>query len=98
MNSTIGLSPTIAAPTPTPAKPKAALGHKEQRELAALPATIAALETEQAGIAAKLADPALYRNDRDGAAALQKRAAEIERDLGAAMTRWEALEQLAADA
>jgi len=87
----------VKAPAAAPARPKAALGHKEQRELAALPATISALETEQAGIAAQLADPTLYRNDRDAAAALQRRAAQIERDLSVAMARWEALEQLAAD-
>jgi ATP-binding cassette subfamily F protein uup len=93
----VAAAPSAKAPAPAPVKAKAALGHKEQRELAALPTTISTLEAEQAGIAAKLADPALYRNDRDAAAALQKRAAQIERDLAAAMTRWEALEQLAAD-
>ena len=89
-------APVAKPAAPAPAKPKVAMGQKEQRELAALPATIAALETEQAGIAAKLADPKLYRADRDAAAALQKRAARIEVELAAAMTRWEALEQLAA--
>ena len=94
----VAAAPAAKPAAPAPVRAKAALGHKEQRELAALPGTISALEAEQAGIAARLADPALYRNDRDGAAALQKRAAQIERDLAAAMTRWEALEQLAADA
>ncbi len=86
--------PTIKTKPPS----KAALGHKEQRELASLPATISALETEQTGIAQRLADPHLYRSDRDAAAALKKRAAQIEIELAAAMTRWEALEQMAADA
>ena len=94
-------APVAKAPAPAAAvkpKPKVRLGQKEQRELDALPATISALEAEQAGIASRLADPTLYRDDRDAAAALRKRAAEIDASLAAAMTRWEALEQLAADA
>src|SRR5712664_1133517 len=44
---------------------KARLGYKETRELAELPARLEALELEQGEIAAKLADPLLYR-DRQG--------------------------------
>ncbi|MEO8938489.1 MAG: ATP-binding cassette domain-containing protein [Burkholderiaceae bacterium] len=80
------------------AAPRNALGHKEQRELAGLPATIAALETEQTGIAQRLSDTALFRSDRSGAAALQKRATQIEQELATAMARWETLERLAANA
>jgi ATP-binding cassette subfamily F protein uup len=81
------------------AKPaKTALGFKEQRELAALPDTIAALEQEQAAIAARLADPALYRDDRDTATRIERRSAAIEQELVTAMARWEALERMAANA
>ena len=72
-----------------------ALGYKEQRELASLPETIAALETEQTAVAARLADPDVYRTDRDAVTRLQKRAGEIEVELATAMARWEALERVA---
>ena len=71
------------------------LGFKEQRELASLPESIAALETEQTSIATRLADPEVYRNDRDAASRLQQRARQIDVELAAAMARWEALERLA---
>ena len=74
------------------------LGFKEQRELAALPATITALEAEQAALAARLADATLYRDGPGEAVRLQQRAAQIERDLDAAMQRWDALERRAAHA
>jgi ATP-binding cassette subfamily F protein uup len=90
----------VASPKPVvaskPAKPAATLGHKEQRELASLPATITALEAEQVTIAQQLADPAFYRSDREAATRIQKRATQIEDQLAKAMARWEALERLAA--
>ncbi len=100
------VKPGARAKPATPAKPaqakpvktRTALGFKEQRELASLPETIAALEVEQSALAARLADPALYRNDRDGAQRIEQRAAAIERELATAMARWEALERMAADA
>ena len=82
------------ATSPTPAAPAAKtrkLSYKEQRELEALPAQIAALEAEQAAIHAELADGSLYA--RDNALALQRtqRAADIDAELMAALERWEAL-------
>jgi ABC transport system ATP-binding/permease protein len=62
------------------------------RELEALPARIEALEAEQAELAARLADPALYQNKAEEAAALQARSEAIESELLDALTRWEALE------
>ncbi len=70
---------------------KAKLSYKESRELAELPAKIDALEVEQAGITAKLSDAAIYADRPDEAARLQKRNAEIEDALIAALTRWEEL-------
>ncbi|MFN3751156.1 MAG: ATP-binding cassette domain-containing protein [Thiobacillus sp.] len=80
-----------AKPAPKTA-PKSGLSYKEARELEALPARIAALEAEQAEIAAKLSDPALYQADAQAAAALHARAEAIEAELLDALTRWEALE------
>jgi ATP-binding cassette subfamily F protein uup len=87
------------ATSPPPAKAaKPALGFREQRELAALPDTIAALEREQSGLVERLADPALYRSDRAATERMQKRSVEIDAELATAMARWEALERLAAKA
>ena len=72
-----------------PARTK--LNYKESRELAGLPAKIEALENEQSAIVQKLSDPALYRDGSDEATRLQKRNAQIEEDLLALLTRWEAL-------
>ena len=87
-----------AQSTPASTAPASRLGFKEQRELAALPATITALEAEQATVATRLADPALYRDGSGEAVRLQQRAAQIEGDLDAAMQRWDALERRAAHA
>jgi len=67
------------------------LSYKDQRELDGLPQQIAALETEQRGLQAALADGALYQTDSARAIALQIREAEIETALMAALERWEAL-------
>jgi ATP-binding cassette subfamily F protein uup len=66
--------------------------YKEQRELDALPATIEALESQQADLARAIADPAFYRQDK--ATITTKLAAldAIEGSLAAAYARWEALE------
>jgi len=83
-----------APPSPAPVTPAAKtrkLSYKEQRELEALPAQIAALEAEQAAIHAELADGSLYA--RDNALAMQRtqRAADIDAELMAALERWELL-------
>ncbi len=77
-----------AAPAPTKAKK---LSFKEQRELDALPAQIAALEAEQKEITEALADGSLYASDNARAVALSERSAQIDDELMAALERWEAL-------
>ncbi|MBI3431701.1 MAG: ATP-binding cassette domain-containing protein [Hydrogenophilales bacterium] len=95
-------APRVAAPkTPAqaaPARPasKSKLSFKEARELEALPAQIEALEAEQAQIAERLADPALYQSSPQEAAALQARTEAIEAELLEALARWESLEAKAA--
>ncbi|MGB4674409.1 MAG: ATP-binding cassette domain-containing protein [Azovibrio sp.] len=76
-----------------PGKAKAdKLSWKEQRELEALPERIAALEAEQAGLTARLEDPALYQQDPELARQASERLAAIEAELLALLERWEALE------
>jgi ATP-binding cassette subfamily F protein uup len=83
-------SKTSAAPGV--AKPrKSGLSYKEQKELDALPDRIAALEAEQATLAAQLADPAIYANHTE-AAKLNDRGAELEEELFNLLARWEELE------
>lgn len=82
---------TDQAPPPKPASTK--LSYKEQRELEALPDRIDALEQEQQGINARLADGSLYRDQPQEVKTLQARLSAIETELEEAMLRWEALEQ-----
>jgi ATP-binding cassette subfamily F protein uup len=83
--------PTVPeAPLKAPAA-RAKLSYKEQRELDALPARIEALEAEQAALALRLADPALYTKEAQRVAELQARHQAIDEELLAAMERWELL-------
>ena len=59
-----------------------------------MPARIQALETEQAQIGARLADPALYSGAPDEIRQLQKRYAAIEEELTVCLRRWEELEAM----
>jgi ATP-binding cassette subfamily F protein uup len=74
------------------ARPKTRLSFKEERELAALPARIEALETEQGDLHGRLADPCLYQGGGDAVVAAQGRLAAVEAELAEVYTRWESLE------
>jgi len=91
-------SRTSAPPAPARPVPKNKLSYKEARELEALPAQMDALEAEQAQIAERLADPALYQSSPQDATALHARSEAIEAELLAALARWEALEAKSAAA
>ncbi len=83
--------PSPAAPPTKPTALKKKLSYKEQRELEALPARLAALETEQAVIDGQLANGQLYASDPGQAAALSARHAAIDDELMTTMERQEAL-------
>ncbi|MDQ1315815.1 MAG: transport system ATP-binding/permease protein, partial [Pseudomonadota bacterium] len=89
-------TPAKAQPAPAKAALKSKLSYKEARELETLPAQIQKLEAEQAQIAARLADPALYQSGSPDATALHGRSEAIDADLLEALERWEALEAKAA--
>ncbi|WP_158899012.1 ATP-binding cassette domain-containing protein [Burkholderia sp. L27(2015)] len=72
------------------------LSFKEQRELDALPAQMAALETEQKQITDLLADGKIYAQDPKQGTQLSSRFAEIDAALLVLMERWEVLEAKAA--
>jgi len=82
-----------AAPAPQP-KSSRKLTNKEQRELDALPVQIDALETEQAELGQKLADPVFYQRERSAAAQVKARLDELDRQHAAALARWEELEAM----
>ena len=84
-----------AAPVEAKAKPANGprkLSYKESRELAELPDRIAALETEQQTITARLEDPTLYQSAPQEAQALAQRLTAIDDDLMTLLERWEVLE------
>ena len=83
-----------SATKPARSTPKARkLSFREQRDLAALPARIEALENEQSALAAKMAAPDFYKNNGNVAEATA-RLAELETELSAAFARWEELLEL----
>ncbi len=89
------LPKNTATDEPAKEKPKAnrtvKLSYKEQRELDALPDEIAALEAEQAELAAQLSNPDIFK-DYEKAGSLQNRSEEIEMLLLEKLERWEILE------
>ena len=70
----------------------AKLSFKEQRELEALPAQIAALEAEQKAIGAQLEDGSIFAKDVSEGTRLTERYGAIDDELLAAMARWDELE------
>jgi ATP-binding cassette subfamily F protein uup len=84
--------PIPATPVAPAVRPRK-LGFKEQRELQELPARIAALETEQAALAAAIADPSYYSRDVKVQRTDQDRLQSIETELFALLEKWESLEQ-----
>jgi ABC transport system ATP-binding/permease protein len=84
-------TPASTTPPATPSNSKRKLSYKEQRERDALPETLAALEKEQAEIAAQLQDGQLFATDPARATQLSTRHAEVEAQWLAAMERLDEL-------
>ena len=76
------------------ARQKVKFGFRQKKELDALPHTIQALETEQAGLYRAMADPDLYKNDKSGIVSKKERLEELKKLLAESYTRWEELEGL----
>jgi ATP-binding cassette subfamily F protein uup len=70
----------------------AKLSFKDQRELEALPAKIAALEAEQKTIGAQLEDGSVFAKDAQEGTRLTERYAAIDEELLIALERWDELE------
>lgn len=84
-------SRAASAPAAEAAQPRRKLSYKEQRELDALPAQIAALEAEQASLSAELGDGRLYASDAARAGEIAARLVAVEEAWMAALERQEAL-------
>jgi ATP-binding cassette subfamily F protein uup len=78
--------------TPAAGKTRARMSYKDQRELAALPAEIEALELEQTELTARMAGPDYYRLGPEQLRADRQRLETLERLLLEKFARWEALE------
>jgi ABC transport system ATP-binding/permease protein len=70
------------------------LSYKEQRELETLPAKIEALEAEQAGLHARMAEGDFYRQRGEAISATIERLESIKSELEASYERWQELESL----
>jgi ATP-binding cassette subfamily F protein uup len=70
----------------------AKMSFKDQRELEALPAKIAALEAEQKTIGAQLEDGSVFAKDAQEGTRLTERYAAIDEELLIALERWDELE------
>ncbi|HSY08917.1 MAG TPA: ATP-binding cassette domain-containing protein [Steroidobacteraceae bacterium] len=89
---------TAAAPAKLAAtRPKARtkLSYKDERELAALPTLIEALEREQADVTARMSLPDYHRRAPEELRNDRQRIVAIEAQLQEKFTRWEALEKAA---
>jgi ATP-binding cassette subfamily F protein uup len=74
------------------------LSYKEQRELAALPAKIEALEMEQARLHQRMGEADFYRQPSDKITAAIERLDSVKNELESCYAHWESLEKLAAGA
>ncbi len=96
-------APTAAAVPPPAAKPEPAarprerprkLTYKEQRELENLPALIETLETEQAQLQQRFAEPGFYQQPGAEIAKVTNRLETVHQELQTAYARWEALDAI----
>jgi ATP-binding cassette subfamily F protein uup len=89
-------SQAVRTATPSESKasdaPRRKLGFADKYALDTLPATIAKLSAEIAGLQTRLSDSALYARDPDGFVKLSSRLNEAQRELAAVEERWLELE------
>jgi ATP-binding cassette subfamily F protein uup len=76
----------------SPAKKVRKLSNKERVELDTLPKVIEKLETEQANLSAKLADPMFFKRSPVEVTHATERLHEIEAELAKVFARWSELE------
>ncbi len=90
-SSAVATAPSRAGTRTTPPA-RAKLSFKEQRELAALPAELEALEAEQRAITARMGAADYHKQGPDKLRADRQRTAEVEHALAQKFERWGELE------
>jgi ATP-binding cassette subfamily F protein uup len=93
-SAVVRTTPGTAAAAAPPPRPKSRLGYKEQRELAALPQEIEALETEQAALLTRMSSAEYPQSSGEVMRADSARAGTIEQEMARKFARWEQLEAL----
>jgi ATP-binding cassette subfamily F protein uup len=93
-SAAVRTTPGTAAAAAPPPRPKSRLGYKEQRELAALPQEIEALETEQAALLTRMSSAEYPQSSGEVMRADSARAGTIEQEMARKFARWEQLEAL----
>ncbi len=86
-------APKAAPAPPTATQPRVKLSYKDQRELAALPDEIEALEREQSALNTLMSSPDYHRRGPDKIREDRLRSEQIEALLLTKFARWESLEQ-----
>jgi ATP-binding cassette subfamily F protein uup len=81
-----------APPAPSLAPPKRKLSYKDQRELAALPAQLEALEARKTALTAETLDPGFYSQPHAAVAAKLQQIAAVDAEIEVAFNRWTELE------
>jgi ABC transport system ATP-binding/permease protein len=84
-------APAVAAAR-APKRAATKLSYKDERELAALPAAIEALEAEQAELAQRVSEPEFWRGDAKEQARVQQRLGALPAEIERAYARWSELE------
>jgi len=90
--SAVAVSPPASTAAPAPATTRAKLSFKEQRELAALPGVIEALEAEREALRARTSGPEFYKEPADAIRKALARLDAIDPELAAAYDRWNVLD------
>jgi ATP-binding cassette subfamily F protein uup len=89
--------PAVGEPAARTARTKK-LSYKEQRELDALPARLAALEADRTALEAAIAEPTFYQRPHAEVQRELQRMTALTAEIEASYLRWEALEALTAEA
>ena len=89
--------PAIEAPKPGKTEKSRKFLNREKKELEELPAKIEELETKQAELSERLADPALYQSKDGEFQKVERELNQLHQIIEKTMARWEELEALKAE-
>ena len=93
----VATTPTIEGPKSGKTEKGRKFLNREQKELDELPAKIEELETKQAELSERLADPALYQGKDGEFQKVERELNQLHQTIEKTMARWEELEKLRAE-